>query len=195
MIILASKNAGKLREFSKILPGFSIVSMADAGLFEEIEENGSTFEENACIKAMTVWKATGKPSIADDSGLMVDALDGAPGIYSARYAGEGATDAQRMEKLLFELKEVPEEKRGATFVSVIAFVDETGVPHTFRGECRGVIGDSPKGNGGFGYDPIFYVPSLGKTFAELSDDEKNANSHRGRALQLFAAFMKKEGAV
>ncbi len=195
MIILASKNAGKLKEFKKILPAFSIVSMAEVGFFEEIEENGSTFEENACIKAMAVWKATGKPSIADDSGLMVDALDGAPGIYSARYAGEDATDAQRMEKLLFEMKDVPDAVRGATFVSVIAFVDETGTAHTFRGECRGFIGDCPKGDGGFGYDPLFFVPSLGKTFSELSDEEKNANSHRGRALQLFAAFMKKEGAV
>lgn len=189
MLVVATGNMGKMNEFRRILPSFSFVTMKEAGFFEEIEENGQTFEENALIKARAVCSATGQAAIADDSGLAVDALGGAPGIYSARYAGENATDPERIAKLLEELKDVPAEKRGAAFVSVIAYVTPQGEEQTFRGECRGVIALRPEGENGFGYDPVFFVPHLGKTFAQMQGEEKNAISHRARALALFKAFM------
>ncbi len=189
MLVVATGNRGKLEEFRKILPDYEIVSMREAGFSEEIEENGTTFEENALIKARTVMEATGKTAIADDSGLMVDALGGAPGIYSARYAGENATDADLVKKLLGEMQDVPKEERGAAFVSVIAYVTPDGEEKTFRGECRGYIDFAPKGDNGFGYDPVFMVPAYGKTFAELEMEEKNVISHRGRALEIFKTYM------
>lgn len=191
MLVVATGNRGKLEEFRKILPDYEIVSMREVGFSEEIEENGKTFEENALIKARAVMKATGKAAIADDSGLTVDALGGAPGIYSARYAGENATDADLVKKLLREMHDVPKEERGAAFVSVIAYVTPDGEEKTFRGECCGYIDFAPKGDNGFGYDPVFVVPTYGKTFAELEMEEKNAISHRGCALELFKTYMER----
>ncbi len=189
MLVVATGNMGKMNEIRRILPSYSFVTMQEAGFLEEIEENGETFEENALIKARAVCRATGKAAVADDSGLTVDAIGGSPGIYPARFAGEHATDPERVEKLLTELKNVPEEKRGAAFVSVIAYVSPEGEEKTFRGECRGVISTAPAGANGFGYDPVFFVPELGKTFAEMEAEEKHAISHRGRALALFKTFM------
>lgn len=190
-LVAATGNKGKLQEFKLLLPSFEILSMAEAGFLEEIEETGSTFEENALLKARAVMRATGRAAFADDSGLMVDALGGAPGIYSARYAGETATDAERIEKLLSELSSVPEEARTASFVSVIAYVTPDGEEKTFRGECHGRIGKAPKGEHGFGYDPVFISAESGRTFAEMTEEEKGAISHRGRAMRLFADWLEK----
>ncbi len=187
MLVAATGNIGKMKEFRRILSSFEIISMKEAGVSAEIEETGKTFAENALIKARTVMLATGKPSFADDSGLAVDALDGAPGIYSARYAGENATDKQRIEKLLKELEDVPEDRRGASFICVIAYITPDGEEKIFKGECRGKIDIAPRGENGFGYDPVFLVPEYGKTFGELSEDVKNKISHRARALDLFKA--------
>ncbi len=192
MLVVATGNMGKMNEFRRILPTYSFMTMKEAGFYEEIEENGETFAENALIKARTVCRATGKAAIADDSGLTVDALGGAPGIYSARYAGEGASDSDLYHKLLKEIEDVPEEKRTAAFVSVIAYVTPEGEEKTFRGECRGIITFAPKGENGFGYDPVFFVPSIGKTFAEMNMEEKNAISHRGRAMALFKDYMERK---
>ncbi len=191
MLVVATRNMGKMKEFRRILPTYEIITMHEAGFSDDIAETEKTFEENARIKARAVMQHTGKAAIADDSGLTVDALGGAPGVYSARYAGEDASDAQRVEKLLYELRDVPEGKRGAAFVSVIAYVTPDGEEKLFRGECRGTIDFAPKGENGFGYDPVFLVPETGKTFAEMDAEEKNAISHRGRALAKFKAYMEK----
>ncbi|MBE7063761.1 MAG: XTP/dITP diphosphatase [Ruminococcaceae bacterium] len=191
VIVAATGNAGKMKEFRRILPDYEILSMKEAGFSGDVEENGKTFEENALLKARTVMEATGHAAFADDSGLVVDALDGAPGIYSARYAGEGASDAQLIEKLLKEMQGIPATERGAAFVSVIAYVSPDGEEKTFRGECRGRIDFVPRGENGFGYDPVFLIPEKGKTFGELSADEKNEISHRARALALFKTYMEK----
>ncbi|MBQ7036027.1 MAG: XTP/dITP diphosphatase [Clostridia bacterium] len=192
MLVIATGNMGKLKEFRRILPSFSFTTMKEAGFSGDIEENGKTFEENALIKARAVCAATGKAAIADDSGLTVDALGGAPGIYSARYAGEGASDRDLYQKLLREMESVPEGERTAAFVSVIAYVTPEGEEKTFRGECSGVIAHAPHGENGFGYDPVFFVPEIGKTFGEMDAEEKNAISHRGRALALFKAYMERK---
>lgn len=185
-LIAATTNVGKLKEIQKILKEFCVVSAAEAGFFDEIEETGETFLENAIIKAKTVFSATKKPSIADDSGLVVDALGGLPGIYSARYAGTGK-DKDNIKKLLFELKDKPSRK--AKFVSAIALVLSETKILTAIGEAFGEILFEEKGDGGFGYDPIFYSFDLKKTFSEASDEEKNMVSHRGKALQnLFEKF-------
>ena len=178
-----------MKEFRKILPSYELITMREAGFLEAIEETGKTFEANALIKARAVMHATGKTAIADDSGLSVDALSGAPGIYSARYAGEEANDEKNIEKLLFEMRAVPEKERGAAFVSVIADVTPEGAEQVFRGECRGTITLSPHGTNGFGYDPVFFLPQYGKTFGELSPDIKNEISHRSRALAKFRAYL------
>ncbi len=195
MLVAATGNLGKLREFRRILPSYEIISMADAGFSGDIEETGTTFEENALIKARAVMERTGKAAFADDSGLTVDALGGAPGIYSARYAGEDATDAERIEKLLSEMENVPTEKRSAAFVSVIAYVTPDGEEKTFRGECRGRIDVSPRGENGFGYDPIFLIPEKGVSFGEMSEEEKNEISHRGRAMRLFAEWLENQKGI
>ena len=167
------------------------MSLSDVGIFDEIEENGSSFAENATIKASAAARS-GYIGIADDSGLTVDALDGAPGIYSARYAGEHGNDAANNKKLLGELEGLPAEKRTAAFVSAIACVFPDGRDTIIvEGRCPGVILTSARGEGGFGYDPLFYYPEFDKSFAELSADEKNAISHRGRALREFAVVFKK----
>lgn len=189
-IIAATGNAGKVREIKKIFSDekIEILSMGEIGIDIEIEENGTTFEENALIKARTISKMTGEIALADDSGLCVDAMGGAPGIYSARYAGEDATDAQRIEKLLAELD--GEENRKAKFVSVIAVVFPDGTELTTVGEVHGQIAEKVYGDGGFGYDPVFIADELGKTFGVASADEKNKISHRARALDKMYEVMK-----
>lgn len=191
-LVLASRNRHKIREIEAVLRGCGIdnvelLSLDDIGYSGEIEENGITFEENAVIKAKTAADM-GYIAIADDSGLEVEALDGRPGVYSARYAGEPCNDENNNNKLLSELSDVPDEKRGARFVSVIAFIDPGNSENSFtvRGECPGIIIRERRGNDGFGYDPLFYLPELGKTYAQISTEEKNAVSHRGKSMRLFA---------
>ena len=184
---IATKNAHKVIEFKRILEPMGIEVLCERDLdfeLQDVEENGTTFEENAIIKAAAACEQTGFVSLADDSGLCVDALDGAPGIYSARYAGTG-NDDDNNELLLKNLKGLPTEKRTARFVSCIACVFPDGREFTVRGACEGYILEEPQGNGGFGYDPVFFVPGLKKTFAQLSAEEKNSMSHRGRALEIF----------
>ncbi len=186
-LVLASKNAKKLKEMNEILSGMGVevCSQADAGVDVDVEETGTTFEENSRLKAQAVMEASGLPAIADDSGLCVDALNGAPGVYSARYGGEGLDDAGRYRLLLSSM---PAGKpRTAKFVSVITCCFPNGDVLTARGECPGTIAFAPMGEGGFGYDPVFFLPKLKKTFAQLSPEEKNAISHRGKALEAFQA--------
>lgn len=185
-VILASKNQHKLTELSAILSqlGFEIALESEYGLDIDVEETGTTFEENSFLKADAVMKASGLPVLADDSGLMVDALDGAPGVYSAHY-GHKASDKERTAYLLENMKDVPEERRGAKFVCVITCLFPDGRKIVARGECPGVIARAPHGENGFGYDPVFYLPELGMTYAELPSEQKNAISHRARALQDF----------
>ena len=183
-VILASQNQHKLVELSAILSqlGFEIALESEYGLHVDVDETGTTFEENSLLKAEAVMKASGLPVLADDSGLMVDALDGAPGVYSARY-GHKNSDAERIEYLLSNLKDVPAEQRTAKFVCVITCLWPDGRKIAARGECPGQILLAPQGQGGFGYDPVFYLPELQKTYAELRPEEKNAISHRGKALR------------
>ena len=183
-IVAATNNQGKVKEIKAILGdlGFEVVSQGELGLDLDVDETGTTFEENALLKAQAAATAFGMCALADDSGLCVDALDGAPGVYSARYAGEGATDAMLIEKLLKVMKDVPKEKRAAQFVSAVAFVTPDGEKFTARGSVEGFITEAPSGNGGFGYDPVFFSTELQKTYADMSDEEKNRVSHRYRAL-------------
>ena len=205
-IVLASRNKKKIKELETLLASASsiqveVLSLDDIGYTDEIEENGASFEENALIKA-SVPASLGYIGIADDSGLTVDALGGAPGIYSARYSGENADDAANNAKLLREMRDVPDAERGGGFVSVVACVLPAGMEKeipaavraesrggfrafTVRGECRGTILHEAHGEGGFGYDPLFFVAEKGRTFAELSAEEKNAISHRGHAMRAF----------
>ncbi len=217
-IVLASNNKKKIAELETLLASATsnlvkVMSLGDIGFIGDIVEDGDSFEENALIKASTPAKL-GHIGIADDSGLAVDYLNGAPGIYSARYSGEGATDESNREKLLASLDGVTETERGAKFVCVAAFVlpegsnftipaewrisDElskkSGIPAeramVVRGECRGIILTKEQGSGGFGYDPLFYYPEFGETFAEISADRKNLVSHRGNAMREFTARIK-----
>ncbi len=185
--VLATKNEHKAAEMRKILgEDIEIVTQTEAGAGDvEVVEDGTTFEENAAKKAETIMRITNKPCIADDSGLCVDALGGAPGIYTARYAGEGATNEENIAKLLDALSGVPEEKRTAKFVCVIALAAPGQKTRLFRGECPGRIADVPHGEAGFGYDPVFYADGYTQTLAEISAEEKNKISHRGKALELF----------
>ena len=182
-LVLASGNKGKLAEFQRLLDGMDIQvkSMKDFPEIGEIVEDGATFAENALIKARAVCKAAGKPAMADDSGLMVDALDGAPGIFSARFAGEQRSDADNNAKVLQLLEHVADENRTARFFCAIAIVLPDGREYTVEGTCEGTILRELQGEGGFGYDPLFYVADLGKTFAQLTMEEKNSISHRGNA--------------
>ena len=184
-IIAATKNKNKLREFGEILKGFEIISQEEAGVDIDVEETGATFEENSYLKAKAIYDITGITTIADDSGLCVDALGGEPGVYSARYGGEGYDDKGRVQLLLKNMKDVPDEERTARFVCVITLVGDEGVL-TARGECEGRIDYEPKGENGFGYDPVFYVDRFEKTLAEVTPEEKNSISHRGKALKIFA---------
>lgn len=186
--VIATHNQNKVKEFGRILTPMNI-SVTTAPL-DEVEETGTTFAENAFLKADAACRQTGMPAVADDSGLMVDALGGAPGVYSARYAGENATDRDRIDKLLENLKDVPAEKRTGKFVSAICCVFPDEKCMEAQGECCGTIAFAPRGDGGFGYDPIFLIN--GKTFGELSPQEKDSVSHRGRALALFAEMLRNE---
>ena len=185
-VILASKNPHKLTELSAILSqhSFEIALESEYGLDIDVEETGTTFEENSLLKAEAVMKASGLPVLADDSGLMVDALSGAPGVYSARY-GHKSSDGERTAFLLENMKDVPDDKRTAKFVCVITCLWPDGRRIVARGECPGVITREVHGQNGFGYDPVFYLPELGMTYAELPSEQKNAISHRARALQDF----------
>ncbi len=192
-IIIASQNKHKIEEIEAITKkfGMSVVSRNDAGLTNtDIEEDGKTFEENSYKKAYEIMRLAGEMTIADDSGLMVDALDGAPGVYSARFSGDGATDRSNNEKLLFMLKDVPAEKRTAKFVSVITMIYPDGDKIVARGECPGSIIFEERGQGGFGYDPLFVPDGYDKTFGELGAEEKNKISHRARALVILEKELK-----
>ncbi|MDI6710515.1 MAG: XTP/dITP diphosphatase [Bacillota bacterium] len=192
-LVLATRNAGKVRELASILGplGVDVVSLADYPGLPEIPEEGETFEANAVFKAREVARLTGETALADDSGLDVDALGGAPGVHSARFAGEPKDDAANNAKLLRLLEGIPPEKRTARFRCVVALATPEGEVYTAEGVSEGVILDKPRGENGFGYDPLFYVPSLGRTFAELDMDAKNRISHRGRALAQVAGLVRR----
>lgn len=184
-LVLATNNASKVKEMTEILSVYNIkvISQKDAGVNLDVEETGITFEENATIKARAIYNICKKPVFADDSGLEVDYLGNAPGVFSHRYAGENATDVDRYRKLLAELDGVKSEERTARFVCAICYIDENGEETTLRGECHGTIGFEPLGDNGFGYDPVFMYGE--KSFAELSAEEKNTVSHRANALKKF----------
>lgn len=193
-LIIASNNSHKIDEIKNILKdlGFEILSLKEAGIEIDVEETGSTFEENSYIKAKAIHDLTGANVLADDSGLMVYALNGAPGVYSARFAGEHGNDKKNIGKLLELLKDTPEEKRGGRFVSSIVMLKSSGESVMGNGYIEGKIGFVERGTNGFGYDPIFIVPELNKTFAELTDQEKNSISHRKRALEDLKRKLKGE---
>lgn len=182
-LIAATNNAHKVVEFKRILEplGFTVLSQKEAGIHVEAEETGTTFEENAYLKAKAVYDASGLPTVADDSGIAVDALNGAPGVYSARYGGPGLNDVDRYEKLLHEMDGIPDEKRTARFVCAISLILSSDQVFGFTGVCEGKIGYGPRGENGFGYDPIFMVGD--KSTAELLPEDKDKISHRGQALR------------
>lgn len=191
-LVLATKNSGKVVEFKRILAEFGADNLEVVGLdafpeIGDIEETGTTFAENSLLKARTICKLTGLPALADDSGICVDALNGAPGLYSARYSGRG--DAANNEKLLNELKDVPDEKRGAYFICVAAYVRPDGFEKVEEGRFYGKILHQVIGTGGFGYDPLFQPDGLNCSSAQLSAEEKDAISHRGKAMRAIAPFI------
>ena len=190
-LIIASNNKGKLREFGELLEpfGFEVVSMREAGFTDEIVEDGDTFEENAHIKAKAVFEKLGVPVIADDSGLEIDFLNGAPGVYSARYAPNRDFD-KGMEKLLSEMAQSPNKSRKAHFSCVISLAFPDGSYKLFEGRVDGQIALEKHGNGGFGYDPLFVPDGFAKSFAQMSKEEKNSVSHRGRAVEKLKAYLK-----
>ena len=195
-VVLASKNRHKLEEISKITEKFDIelVLQSELGIDIDVEETGTTFEENSFLKADAVMKASGLPALADDSGIAVDALNGEPGVYSARYGFDDTLDDWgRLELLLKNTENVPDGQRQAQFVCVITMVTPEGLTIQARGEIHGELTREPKGENGFGYDPIFYYPPLGKTTAELSPEEKNQVSHRANALKIFYEKLKEAG--
>lgn len=191
-IVLATRNKKKIAEMRRITKNLSIsiFSLDDFPGCTEVIEDGVTFEENATKKAVATAEYTGKAALADDSGLEVNALNGAPGIFSARYAGEDTNDKMNVEKLLYEMRLVGVEHRGARFVCCIALALPDGGIHTFHGYADGAIGTESKGFRGFGYDPVFYPEGHSRTFAEMGDEEKDALSHRGKALREFQAFLR-----
>jgi len=189
-IVAATNNKHKVKELTALFAGSDteLVTLREIGFNREIAEDGSTFLENARIKATAVQQATGLACIADDSGLCVDALGGEPGIYSARYASENdenSDDAKNKEKLLSKLIEVPDNERTARFVSALCFIDTDGTEVSAVGKCEGIITREERGESGFGYDPLFFFPAFGKTFGELSEDEKNSVSHRANAVKIL----------
>lgn len=193
-IVAATNNANKVEEIKKVFEplGFKVTAQRDAGIDVDVEETGRTFEQNALIKARAVAMLCDDCVMADDSGLCVDALDGRPGILSARYAGEGASDSEKIRKLLGEMD--GERNRAARFVTAMAFIFPDGREIVSKGEVKGRISDAPAGSGGFGYDPVFYCPEIGKTFGEASADEKNSVSHRARALKALYEELRTEAA-
>ena len=195
-VVLASKNKHKLEEISKITEkfGFELILQSQLGVDIDVEETGTTFEENSLIKAKAVMEATGLPALADDSGIAVDALNGEPGVYSARYGfDESLDDWGRMMLLLKNTEHVPEGQRQAKFVCVISFVTPDGKTIQARGEIHGELTREPRGENGFGYDPIFYYPPFGQTTAEIPAEQKNAVSHRGNALRILNEKLKEAG--
>jgi non-canonical purine NTP pyrophosphatase, rdgB/HAM1 family len=195
-VVLASKNKHKLEEISKITEKFDmeLVLESELGVDIDVEETGSTFEENSFLKAEAVMKATGLPALADDSGIAVDALNGEPGIYSARYGfDESLDDRGRLNLLLKNTENVPDDKRQAKFVCVITLVTPQGQTIQARGEVHGMLLRAPAGENGFGYDPIFYYPPFGKSLAQVSPEEKNRVSHRANALKVFYEKLKEAG--
>ena len=195
-VVLASKNKHKLEEISKITEKFDmeLVLESELGVDIDVEETGSTFEENSFLKAEAVMKATGLPALADDSGIAVDALNGEPGIYSARYGfDESLDDRGRLNLLLKNTENVPDDKRQAKFVCVITLVTPQGQTIQARGEVHGMLLRAPAGENGFGYDPIFYYPPFGKSLAQVSPEEKNRVSHRANALKGFYEKLKEAG--
>ena len=190
-LVLASRNPGKTAEIKDLLKDYPvrIRNLDDFGPIPEVEEDGDTFDENAYKKASFTARVLGLPALADDSGLVVEALDGAPGVHSARYAGNSASDAQRCQKLLAEMKD--KTNRRAAFECVISIAAPTGPALTYEARCEGLITEKPVGENGFGYDPVFYYPPLNKTFAEMTREEKGRVSHRGKALtEIKAEFDK-----
>jgi len=189
-LVLASKNKNKLLEMRDILAGYGVevCTQGDVGIDVDVEETGATFEENSLLKARAVMEASGLPAIADDSGLCCEGLNGGPGVYSARYGGPELDDAGRYRLLLQNLAGQP---RGAKFVSVVTCCFPSGDVLTGRGECPGAISYAPAGSGGFGYDPVFFLPKLKKTYAQLTPEEKNAVSHRAKALEAFRAELER----
>ncbi len=192
-LLLATNNRGKQREYRELLRDipFELVTPADLGVTLGAEETAATFEENAALKAVAAARQTGLLSLADDSGLEVDDLGGAPGPLSARYAGPDASDKDRIDLLLSRLKDIPARERSARFRCVIAVASPVGRVELFSGVCSGLISDTPRGAHGFGYDPIFFIPELGKTMAELTLEEKNKVSHRARAAGKAREYLKK----
>lgn len=188
-IVIATRNKGKLREFSDLLSKFveRIISIDEISPGIEIKEIGATFKENALLKAREVFRATHLPTLADDSGLEVEGLGGLPGVISARYAGYGASDRANIEKLLRELKGVKDRK--ARFVCCLAFICPDGKEITIEGYCSGIIAEKPAGRGGFGYDPVFYLPDMKRTMAQLSPSEKNRVSHRAKASRALLMYL------
>jgi XTP/dITP diphosphohydrolase len=182
-IVLATNNEHKIKEIKNILSDLpvEILTLQDFSGFPKVKETGKTLEENAILKAKTIYKFTKLPSVADDSGLEVDALDGAPGVLSSRFAGEGCSFQDNNIKLLQLMEKVPWEKRGAKFVCMVALAEDMNHIATVRAEVKGIIASEERGKNGFGYDPLFFIPSLGKTFAQLSSEEKNKISHRAGA--------------
>lgn len=191
-IVLATRNKKKVEEMRRILSGMdiNILMLDDFPSCPEVEEDADTFEGNAVKKALAITKCTNKIAVADDSGLEVYALRGAPGIMSARYAGENADDVANIGKLLREMEDIPEEQRGARFVCCIALAYPNGKVEIFWGIAEGRIGREPRGRMGFGYDPVFYPAGYNKTFAEMSPEEKDTLSHRGKAIEGFKEYMK-----
>jgi len=191
-LLLATNNAGKIAEYRQLLAdcGWELVTFADLGLTLDEEEVGDTYEQNATMKAVEAARVSGLHALADDSGLDVEALGGAPGPRSARFGGEGSSYREKMGLLLERLKGRPSRERGCRFVCVIAVADSEGRVRLCEGVCLGLVAEAPHGEGGFGYDPIFHVPELGKTMAELSAEEKNVISHRGRAAQQARQMLK-----
>ena len=195
-ILLASRNPGKQAEIRSLLRPLRILVLGpeDTGWQDEVVEDGATLEENARKKAGAAFRATGILSVADDTGLFVDALAGAPGVKSARYAGEAQDPVANCAKLLRALEGVPGAERGAEFRTVLSLIGD-GVDETFQGVCRGYITPGPRGDHGFGYDPVFEIPGTGLTFAEMSEEEKNRVSHRGRALMRLRQFLEDRSEV
>lgn len=191
-IVVATNNQGKVREIKDILSNFEVVTQSELGIDIDAEETGTTFAENALIKARAIKEFTDCAIIADDSGLVLDALGGEPGLYSSRYAGEGCTPDQCIDKLLKNLEGMPEENRDAYFISVVALIMPDGKEYTFEGRCNGSITHERYGDGGFGYDPVFYVKEYEKTFSQLGDSIKNQISHRYRALVELNKFLNEQ---
>ena len=191
-IILASNNKNKLREIKDVLEQFNInvISQEEAGYDIEVDETGTTFEENAILKAEAIYNLAKSPVISDDSGLEIDALNGEPGVYSKRYAGPNATDKEKIELIFKKMENIPDEKRTARFTCAICYIDEYGIKHVFKESCEGKILREIKGKDGFAYDPIFQYGD--KTFAEISEEEKNKVSHRGKAIRALVNYFKNQ---